>query len=107
MNAESNQPLSPRILEVIYRTVDEANEQQDANRKIAKSIDTVLLGDSGVLDSVGLINFIILLEQHIEQSLGPRISLTTDSQLYGMDSPLRTVQLLAQYLERLLPPASL
>lgn len=105
MSATANIP--PKLLDVIYRTIDEANEQQEAGRKISKSTDTVLLGDSSLLDSVGLINFVISLEQQVEQRLGASISLTAEPEMFSTESPLRTVAALAEYLQRQLPASAL
>jgi hypothetical protein len=108
MNAlPSAAPIPPKLLEAIYRAIDEANQQQEADRKIAKAPGTVLLGDASFLDSVGLINFVIALEQQVEQRLGATVSLTANPDMFSTESPLRSVQTLADFLAQELPPSAL
>ena len=48
-----------KILEIIYDTIDEVNESNPDEMKLAKSLKTIIIGNGGVLDSLGIINFII------------------------------------------------
>ena len=48
-----------RILRTIFEVVNEVNKMLPEERRLQKSPDTFLAGDSGNLDSLGLINFIV------------------------------------------------
>lgn len=89
---------SEAILEVIYRSIDEVNEQQPPDKRVGKSLDTVLLGEGSPLESLGVVNLIVALEQNLELRLGVSASLTDDERLYRSDSPLGTVRSLAGHL---------
>ncbi|MBN2411418.1 acyl carrier protein [candidate division KSB1 bacterium] len=87
-----------KYLHIIYAVIDEINEQLDKNQRLEKSRDTVLVGQSGKLDSLGMVNFIVGLEQKVEEETGKEISLADQMLNMGNDSPFRTVEWLAQYL---------
>jgi len=70
-----------QILDVIYESLDGLNEQLPDEKQMAKSPNTVLLGDDGGLDSLGFVNFIGLLEEGLESRLkcNPGLSGANDS----------------------------
>ena len=67
-----------RIREAIFRAIDEVNAQLPANRRLPKADDTVLVGPSGGLDSLGLVNLIAVLEQQVEAEFHQPINLIDD-----------------------------
>ena len=93
---------SDAILEVICRSIDEVNEQQSPDQRVGKALDTVLLGEGSPLESLGVVNLIVALEQNLEQRFGVSVSLTEDERLYSSDSPLGTVRSLVGHLAALL-----
>ena len=64
-----------RIQKGILSAIDELNEQLPRKQKIRKSVDSVLLGQKGGLDSLGLVNLIVSVEQKIEEDFGLSVSL--------------------------------
>lgn len=91
-----------KILKIIYDTVDEINLEIDEDKKIDKSSNTVLYGGSGTLDSFELVNFVVLLEEKIENELQKTISLTDEKALSQKTSPFRTTESLVKYIALLL-----
>ena len=87
-----------KILRIIYAVIDEINEQFEKNQRLEKSQDTVLFGQSGKLDSLGMVNFIVGLEQKVEEDTGKEISLADQMMNIDEDSPFRTVEGLVQYV---------
>ncbi len=87
-----------KILNIIYAVIDEINEQFGKNQRLKKSPDTVLFGQSGKLDSLGMVNFIVGLEQKVEEETGKEISLADQMMNMEKDSPFRTVEGLVQYV---------
>jgi acyl carrier protein len=88
-----------RILEALYRAVDAIAPELPRGRKLAKSPDTVLLGDASPLDSLGLVNLIVAVEQSVEEEFGTPLSLLDEAQLSPEDSPLRSLGALADHLQ--------
>ena len=53
------------IYKSIYKSIDEVNSQMSKDEQLIKSPDTVLYGESSSIDSIGLINIIVTVEQNI------------------------------------------
>lgn len=60
--------------------------------------ETRLFGRSGVLDSLGLVNVVLEVEQQIGDETGVTISLMDDKAMSQTRSPFRTVSSLAEYV---------
>ena len=88
-----------QIVELIYKAIDEVNEQQDdGHLKIENSLDTGIFGDKGSLDSLGLVNFIVALQEIVLDELEVEIMLADEKTLCQENSPFRTVAALADYM---------
>lgn len=87
-----------RVLDAIFHAIDEVNALLPEDRRVPKSENTPLLGDSAVVDSLGLINVIVAVEQQVEARFGRAISLTGVDELTQPDGPLRTVGALADHV---------
>jgi acyl carrier protein len=79
-------------------TIDEMNETQPDGQKIGKLPDTNLFGAQGQLDSLGLVNFIVLLEQRIADEFGVAVTLANEKALSRQRSPFLTVHSLTEYI---------
>jgi acyl carrier protein len=93
---------SDRILALIWDAIDEVNELLPEDARVAKEPDAVLLGESGSLDSVGLVNLVVALEQRIEDEFGMALVLADEKAMSYSRSPFRTVQTLHDYIRDLL-----
>ena len=91
-----------RIRQLIFSAFDELNEQLPAARKLPKSETTSLVGTGGVLDSLGLVNLIVALEQKIENEFQTSISLIDDD-LVSEEGHFANVLSLTEYLASILP----
>ena len=67
-----------------------------------KSLTTVLYGEKGKLDSLGLVNLIVAVEQKIQDEFGLTITLATERAMSQENSPFRSVQSLLNYTTLLL-----
>jgi D-alanine--poly(phosphoribitol) ligase subunit 2 len=95
----STQPLDKtRCLEMVYETIDEMNETLGEQGKLVKSPQTQLFGCSGNLDSIGIVTFIVMLEQNIADKYGYLVTLADEKALSRRISPFLTVESLAEYL---------
>lgn len=60
-----------------------------------------LLGKNAVLDSLGLVTLVVDLEQRLDEEYGTVVSIAVDDVIAQKDSPLSTVQSLAEYVHSL------
>ena len=93
------------IIQTIYGVVDEVNLQQPDNGQLEKSLDTVLFGQNGKLDSLGLVSFVVAAEQNIEEALGVSVSVSDERAMSQRNSPFRTIGTLVDYISQLLTDA--
>jgi len=91
-----------RVEAVIHRVVDELNAQLPKPQRLEKSPETVLVGERARLDSLGLVNLVVALEQRIEDELGATVVLTEDPELLSEGGPCSTLGRLADHLTELL-----
>ena len=98
--------MPAKILDLIYRAIDELNEQQDPNEQLSKTEDTVILGPQAVLDSLGLVHLIVSLEQLVNDEMHTEITLADERAMMMDSSPFRTVRTLAAFIESLLVQSS-
>lgn len=84
-------PICPNTIEsVVYKCVEELNRQLPAELKLQSSLDAILVGEGGVLDSLGLITLIVSLEEAMEGA-GVHIVLLEEEFLVDSKGPLRTI----------------
>jgi acyl carrier protein len=93
------------ILDLVYRVIDTTNRHLPPGKAIVKSPDAILFGESGNLDSLGLVNLIVNLEDEIQASLGISILLADERAMSQKKSPFRTVASLTEYLSTLINEA--
>lgn len=89
------------VLKIIYESVSDLNQQLPREQRIEPSPATVLFGDGGRLDSLGLANFIVITEQKLDESFGFQIDLTADDPFSSATGHFRTIQSLATYISEL------
>jgi hypothetical protein len=89
-----------QALDVIYQAIDTVNPQLPAPRRLAKSPQTIIVGPSGSLDSLGIVNFVVALEEKAGDLLGAPIQLLDEHALVDENGAFRTVDTLARFLEQ-------
>lgn len=94
--------MKQQIIESLYLVIDEINQQAQDQQPLIKSLETVLSGATGGLDSLGLIRLVTATEQQIETTFGKSIVLIDDRALSQAISPFSSVGALAAYIEVLL-----
>ncbi len=90
------------IVELILTTIDEVNELLPADRQLERSVDTVVFGGDGKLDSLGLVTFIVAVEQKIAETFNVTVTLADEKAMSQRNSPFRNVGALAGYIKKLL-----
>jgi len=92
-----------RIREAVFRAIDEVNQQLSKEQQIGKSVDTVLFGNSGNLESLGLISLLVAVEEEIEKEFHVTINLAVDESAMSEEaSPLSTIATLLSHISKLL-----
>jgi acyl carrier protein len=95
--------MNEKIIECIYAAIDEANDQRNPDDPVMeKSFETTIHGDSSALDSLGLVNFVVAVEENVEKAFGSSLMLADDRALVEEPSPFQSVGNLAVYVETLL-----
>ena len=72
------------------------------DKDITSTPDTKLFGNDGILDSMGLVNLVVSLEERIQEEFDVAITLADESAMSLSKSPFLTVASLADYIEELL-----
>jgi acyl carrier protein len=90
--------MQAKITQMLFSVIDELNQLQPPHEQLAKDLETPLAGDSGRLDSAGLINLIAVTEQKIAAELGKPILLTDEHTLSQVNQIFRTLGTLADYI---------
>jgi acyl carrier protein len=90
------------VLAAVLEAVAELNEQLDDGKQLELNPDTRLLGKSSKLDSFGLVNLIIIVEEKLFDKFDKSITLADERAMSQEHSPFRTVQSLADYAYTLL-----
>jgi len=91
-----------KIIEVIYKSINEMNSQLDDKIKLVESTETVLMGSDGKLDSLALVNLIVVIEQNIEDKFDVSITIADERAMSQKRSPFRTIGTLTDYIDTLL-----
>ena len=94
--------MQTKISQMLFRVIDELNQLRAPDEHLEKDLATPLGGDSGRLDSAGLINLIAVTEQKAAAEFGRPILLTDDRTLSQVNQVFRTLGTLADYIHLLL-----
>ena len=94
--------MCEQVIQAIYLVIDEVNGQFPKEQRLNRSEDTVLVGPSSRLNSLGVISFIVATEQKIEESFGKQVTLTDERTLSMDESPFRNIGMLAEYITKLM-----
>jgi acyl carrier protein len=103
-DAHMERPLAmhQEITRMLFGVIDELNQLRPTEEHLEKNLETPLAGDSGRLDSAGLINLIVVTEQKTAEELGVPILLTDDRTMSRVKEVFRTLGTLADYIQLLL-----
>jgi len=88
------------ILKILYQAIGELNEQFQDCAQIVVSENTILLGEGGQLDSLGVVNFVIAIEERIEARFGVFFAVPVETLSMGSEDPWRSIGSLADYLAK-------
>lgn len=86
------------ILPAVYETLRVFNQQIPPEQRVKADEATVLVGPDGVLDSLAIINLLVMLEDTLSQRLGRRVMLLNEDLISQEDGPLKDIGSLAAYV---------
>jgi len=89
------------IQQVVFDAIVMANHAREDDEAIPVKGDTELYGTNGHLDSMGLVGFLIDIEESL-QDQGIEISLSDERAMSQAHSPFRNVQSLVDYIESII-----
>ncbi|MBI5302381.1 MAG: acyl carrier protein [Chloroflexi bacterium] len=87
-----------QIQAVVLSALIEINQQAPPHKHFAVSEQTALFGIGGALDSLGLVNLIVEIEQRLEDELGVALVLADERAMAQKNSPFRNVPALVDYV---------
>jgi hypothetical protein len=91
-----------RIYTALFAAVDQLNKELPSEQRLTKEPQTVVFGRGGRLDSLGLVNFLVLTEQQLQDEFNVPVSLADERAMSQEHSPFRTLTTMAEYIGKLL-----
>lgn len=89
--------MENKIQKLLYKSIEQLNEDLDEYQQLASSPSTELLGS---IDSITLVSLIVTVEQNIKNGLGVDIALADERALSQKVPPFRTIGTLNDYILR-------
>lgn len=87
-----------KIEKIIVQTLQDLIESLSIKEVDKLNRETVLFGDRGILDSMGLVSLITDLEEKFEQESNVSLILADERAMSQKRSPFRTVSSLSEYI---------
>ena len=91
-----------QLIKVIHQSIDELKENLNEGKPLNKTDNTILFGKGGQLDSLGLVNLFVLIEQNIEDEFDVSITIADERAMSQKRSPFRTIGTLSDYIDMFL-----
>ncbi len=91
----------PEATGIVLESIKDLNAGRPANQQIPPATETILFGRGGTLDSLGLVELIVTIEDRANKACGVAVALASDQALSQARSPFNTVQTLSEFLSRL------
>lgn len=90
-----------QIQEIIFSAIEMSNNIREEDKQIPSASTTELYGKDGHLDSMGLVAFLIDIEElFLDEEI--QIALSDERAMSQKNSPFRSVETLTDYIEKLL-----
>ena len=88
-------------IRIIFNAIENYNEQVEEENILPLSSDLELFSKNGRLDSLGLVNLIICIEEKFEEHTGSSVVIADEKAMSQSNSPFRSVSTLAEYMASL------
>lgn len=97
-----NEERINKIVQIIIKAAKEMGKDDEIPALNSVKSDTVLYGEEGVVDSLGLVNLITYIEEILHVKYELEIILADERAMSQKFSPFRTVQKLAEFIDKLI-----
>lgn len=85
---------------LVIDALEELNRTRPASEQLGTSSEAPLYGRGGSLDSLGLLDLLMLVERRLAKALGAKVSLITSRAAIEHENPFETVGTLVDHLGR-------
>jgi len=92
--------MEEKIEKIIYSTINKINDDLGVDIKTDDNSD--LVGGQSPLDSLGVITFLMELENNLEENLNIELTLVNDDVLSNENTPLKNIKSLKKHLENII-----
>jgi acyl carrier protein len=89
------------IERIVYTAVDELNATLPEDKRLPSQGETRLIGEGGQLDSIGLVDLILSVEQKVQDADGAAITIADEKAFSQKQSPFLTLGALTDYVTTL------
>lgn len=90
------------IKEIFNEAIDELNLQLGEGQRIEKNDSVVLIGIDAAIDSLNLINFVLLIEEKIMVRTGNQVTVFKEQHLSEENTPLKNMGTFKKYVEEIM-----
>jgi len=90
-----------RIEACVHGALEEVNAGLPEDQRIPADPDTRLVGREASLDSMGLVQFLVSVEQRINEELDIAVAIADERSMSRSQSPFRTIATLTDYAHEL------
>mgnify|MGYP000072443279 CR=1 FL=1 len=97
MKQKINKEIATKL---IFEGIKDYNTQVNKKNQLPISIELELFSENGVLDSLGLVNLIMSIEEQFEDYLDTSIVIADEKAMSQKNSPFQSVQSMADYLSK-------
>lgn len=94
--------MRDRIFNCVINAIESINETLPQKIHLQDGMNTPLFGGGGSLDSIGLVNLIVGIEEELVNEFNISITLTSEQAMSRSSSPFKTVSTLVDYIEELI-----
>lgn len=98
-------PNREQISECILRAIDNLNPQLPEEQQVERTPTAKLFGREAPLDSLGLVNLIVAVEEQLADDLDLPMTLANEKAMSRRTSPFRSVDTLIDFIEEMLQEA--
>ena len=91
--------MTDSIRDIVFETLKDFGGNEGVGGLEDPTVDTVLYGETGMLDSLALVSLIADLEAALDERLGVQVALADERAMSRRRSPFRTAGSIVEFVE--------
>lgn len=91
-----------KVIQILEESLNKFCEDFELDNSLSEGESTKLFGSDGVLDSIGLVSFIVFVEEVLEDEFDISIVLADEKAMSRRTSPFSRISYLADYILELI-----